>query len=354
MSAEPIVLTTEERGRLESLLRASTSEQRLVMRVRLVMLLSEGLTNKAVAARLDCRVATVSKWRGRFQRGRLGGLADAPRSGKPSRYGPDTEREILAMLDEPAPPGYSHWSGPLLAKALGDVDPQYVWKILKRHGIALQRRRSWCISTDPDFAAKAADVVGLYLHPPENAVVLSMDEKPSIQALERAQGWLKLPNGRAITGHAHEYKRHGTTTLFAALNMATGEVQARHSNRRRRVEFLGFMNQVIARHGDREIHVVLDNLNTHKPKHDRWLQRHRNVHFHYTPTHASWLNQIEVWFSKLSRDALRGASFTSPAEVRLAIDRYIETHNADAKPFKWTKTIVAPSAPKTRYADLRR
>ncbi len=353
MSAKPSVLTTEERGRLESLLRASTSEQRLVLRVRMVLLLSEGMTNKEAAARLDCRVASVSKWRGRFQRGRLDGLSDAPRSGHPPRYGPDTERRILAMLDEPAPLGYSHWNGPLLAKALGDVDTQYVWKILKRHGIALQRRRSWCISTDPDFAAKAADVVGLYLHPPENAVVLSVDEKPSIQALERTQGWLKLPNGRAITGQAHEYKRHGTTTLFAALNVATGEVQARHTNRRRRVEFLAFMNQVIAQHGGRQIHVILDNLNTHKPKHDRWLQRHRNVHFHYIPTHASWLNQIEVWFSKLSRDALRGASFTSPAQVRTAIDHYIEAHNADAKPFKWSKTVVVPSAPKPRYADLR-
>ncbi len=353
MSAEPIELTTEERERLKSLLRASRSEQRLILRVRIVLALSEGLTNKEAAARLGCRVASVSKWRGRFQRGRLDGLADAPRSGHPPRYGPETERRILAMLDEPAPRGYSHWNGPLLAKALGDVDVQYVWKILKRHGIALQRRRSWCISTDPDFAAKAADVVGLYLHPPENAVVLSVDEKPGIQALERAQGWLKLPNGRAITGQAHEYKRHGTTTLFAALNVATGEVQARHTNRRRRVEFLAFMNQVIAQHRNRQIHVILDNLNTHKPKHDRWLQRHGNVHFHYIPTHASWLNQIEVWFSKLSRDALRGASFTSPAEVRLAIDRYIEVHNSDAKPFKWTKTVVVPSAPKPRYADLR-
>jgi transposase len=281
------------------------------------------------------------------------GLADAPRSGHPPRYGPDTERRILARLDEPAPDGYSLWNGRLLAKALGDVDAQYVWKILKRHGISLQRRRSWCISTDPDFAAKAADVVGLYLDPPDNAVVLSMDEKPSIQALERAQGWLKLPNGRAVTGHSHEYKRHGTTTLFAALNVATGEIQARHTKRRRRVEFLAFMNQVIAQHGDRQIHVILDNLNTHKPKHDRWLQRHKNVQFHYTPTRASWLNQIEVWFSKLTRDALRGASFTSPAEVRQAIDRYIGVHNSDAKPFKWTKKIVFSSAPKSKYANLK-
>ena len=217
----------------------------------------------------------------------------------------------------------------------------------------MERRRSWCISTDPEFASKAADIVGLYLDPPDNAVVLSVDEKPHIQALERAQGWLRLPNGRAVTGYAHEYKRHGTSNLFAALNVATGEVQAQHTQRRRRVEFLSFMNQVIARHRDRKIHVILDNLNIHKPKHDRWLQRQKNVQFHYTPTHASWLNQIEIWFSKLSRDALKGASFTSPAQLRAAIDQYIKVHNVSAKPFRWTKTIVKPSAPKKRYADLK-
>jgi transposase len=353
MGAKPIQLMAEERRTLETWSRASTSEQRRAFRARVVLLLSRGLTNQEAASQLKCRAATVSKWRGRFQRRRLDGLSDAPRPGKPPLYGPETERRILNMLDQPPPPGFAHWNGPLLAKALGDVDPQYVWKVLKRHGISLQRRRSWCISTDPNFAAKAADVVGLYLHPPDNAVVLSVDEKPHIQALERAQGWLKLPNGRAITGYAHEYKRHGTTTLFAALNVATGEVQACHTRRRRRVEFLGFMNQVVAQHSGREIHVVLDNLNTHKPKHDRWLQRHKHVHFHYTPTHASWLNQIEVWFSKLSRYALQGASFTSPTELREAIDRYIEAHNVEAKPFKWTKTVVAPSAPKRKYADFK-
>ena len=257
------------------------------------------------------------------------------------------------MLDEPVPEGYARWNGPLLAKALGDVDAQFVWKAMRRHGIALERRRPWCISTDPEFAAKAADIVGLYLHPPDNAVVLSVDEKPAIQALERAQGWLKLPNGKAITGYAHEYKRHGTSNLFAALNVTTGEVQAQHTRRRRRVEFLAFMNQVIAQHGDRKIHVILDNLNIHKPNHDRWLQRHKNVRFHYTPTHASWLNQIEIWFSKLSRDALKGASFTSAPQLRTAIDKYIQVHNASAKPFRWTKIIIKPSAPKKHYADLK-
>ena len=353
MKAKPIALTAAEKEILERTVRSSTAEQRHVYRARLILLSDSGLTGKAIAKRTGCRTSTVSKWRRRFMGQRLAGLNDAPRSGNPGFYTAETEQRILTMLDEPVPEGYARWNGPLLAKALGDVDAQFVWKVMRRHGIALERRRPWCISTDPEFAAKAADIVGLYLHPPDNAVVLSVDEKPAIQALERAQGWLKLPNGKAITGYAHEYKRHGTSNLFAALNVTTGEVQAQHTPRRRRVEFLAFMNQVIAQHGDRKIHVILDNLNIHKPKHDRWLQRHKNVRFHYTPTHASWLNQIEIWFSKLSRDALKGASFTSTAQLRTAIDKYIQGHNASAKPFRWTKSIVKQSAPKTHYAELK-
>ncbi len=353
MKAKPIELTAEEKEILERTVRSSTAEQRQVYRARLILLSDSGLTGKAIAKRMGCRTSTVSKWRQRFMDRRLEGLNDAPRSGNPGFYTAETERRILTMLDQLPPQGYARWNGPLLAKALGDVDAQFVWKVMRRHGIALERRRSWCISTDPEFAAKAADIVGLYLHPPDNAVVLSIDEKPAIQALERAQGWLKLPNGKAITGYAHEYKRHGTSNLFAALNVTTGEVQAQHTQRRRRVEFLAFMNQVIARHGEREIHVILDNLNIHKPKHDRWLQRHKNVYFHYTPTHASWLNQIEIWFSKLNRDALKGASFTSATQLRTTIDHYIKAHNANAKPFRWTKSVVKQSAPKTHYADLK-
>ena len=230
-----------------------------------------------------------------------------------------------------------------------------VWRTLRRHGISLRRRRSWCISTDPEFAAKAADVVGLYLDPPENALVICVDEKPSIQALERSQGWLRLPDGRALTGFAHEYKRHGTTTLFAALEVASGQVQTGHYARRRRREFLDFMNEVLAAHPDPDlqIHVVLDNLNTHKPKHDRWLARHRNVHFHFTPTHASWLNQVEVWFSILSRRALVGASHTSPRQVRGAIDRFVDVYNETATPFEWQKREVHQVSLSHHYADLR-
>jgi transposase len=247
---------------------------------------------------------------------------------------------VLELLDGNPPAGYGRWNGRLIAQSLVDVSPDQVWRILRQQGIELERRHSWCISTDPEFARKAADIVGLYLNPPQNALIFAIDEKPAIQALERAQGWIRLPNGKALTGFSHEYKRHGTSTLFAALNIASGQIQAGHYRRRRRREFLEFMNRVLAGHLDKEIHVVLDNLSSHKPKEDRWLRAHPNVHFHFTPTHASWLNQIEIWFSILSRQALQGANFTSVAQLRQAIDEFIKNYNSDAAPFEWTKSQV--------------
>jgi len=197
------------------------------------------------------------------------------------------------------------------------------------------------VSTDPEFSRKASEIVGLYLNPPENAIILSVDEKPSIQALERAQGYIRLPNGRAVSGFAHEYERHGTTTLFAALEIATGLVKAGHYKRRRRREFLDFMNGIIDAYGkEKEIHVILDNLNTHKPKNDRWLKGHPNVHLHFTPTHTSWLNQIECWFSILSRQALQGASFVDVKQLREAIDHFISAYNEQAAPFEWHQTEI--------------
>ena len=215
----------------------------------------------------------MSQWRQRFAAQRLVGLQDRPRSGRKRRCGEEVERRILALLDQPPPSGYATWSGLSIARALGTVSARQVWRVLARHRISRQRRRSWCISTDPQFASKAADLVGIYLSPPDHAVVLCVDEKPSIQALERAQGYLRLPNGRALQGFNHEYERHGTTTLFAALNVSTGQVKAGHYHRRRRREFLDFMNEVVADYPQREIHVVLDNLSTHKPKRDRWRAR---------------------------------------------------------------------------------
>jgi transposase len=348
-----LVPTPEDRSTLEAWVRAGKTERRLAERARIVLAASDGHNTVEIARALHLRPATVSKWRVRFSRAGLGGLQDAPRPGAVRRYDETTERRILAKLDEAPPSGYATWSGSLVARTLGDVSKHQVWRVLRGEGIQLQRRRSWCISTDPQFAAKAADIVALYLNPPENAVILSVDEKPHIQALERAQGYLKLPNGKAVTGFSHEYKRHGTTTLFAALEVLSGKVVGGHAHRRRRREFLAFMNEVVADYPDRELHVVLDNLNTHKPKHDRWLARHKNVHLHFTPTHASWLNQIECWFSILSRRALRGASFTSPQQVREAIDRFIAAYNVSAVPFEWKKRDVRNVHPRHSYATLR-
>jgi len=347
-----IVLTDEEKARLESWSRSGKTEKRLAERSRIILLAGEGLKNIEIAGRLNTREARVSKWRRRFAAERMGGLDDAYRSGKPLIYGAETEKRVLAQIDRPAPKGYVRWNGRLLAEALGDVSEHEVWRILRKHDISLERKRSWCVSADPAFAQKSADIVGIYLDPPDNAVVICVDEKPSIQALERAQGWLKLPNGKALTGFSHEYKRHGTTTLFAALEIASGMVKTGHYNRRRRTEFLDFMNQVVGEYPDHEIHVVLDNLSTHKPKRDMWLKRHKNVSFHYTPTHASWLNQVECWFSILSRSALKGGSFTSTREVRKAIDDFVEVYNKKAAPFEWSKRKVYPKNLKMYYSNL--
>ena len=280
----------------------------------------------------------VSKWRTRFEREGLDGLHDDHRPGRPPLLEEDQFRtRLLEQLDAPPPTGHARWDGTLLAKALA-VSADRVWRVLRQLGISLKRRRSWCISTDPQFTEKAADVVGLYLAAPEHAVVLSFDEKPCIQALERAQGWLKMPDGRALTGFAHEYKRHGTSTLFAALNVATGQVIGGHFKRKRRVEFLEFMDRLVAQYPDQELHVILDNLSTHRVEHDPWTQAHPNVHFHFTPTHASWLNQVERFFALITTERIRRGNFLSVPALVAAIRDYLHAHNAKPKPFRWSAT----------------
>ena len=353
VAATAIVLEPGEREQLERWSRTPTTEQRLAFRARVILAAAAGEGSTSIAVREGVRLTTVSTWRVRFARQGLAGLQDERRAGRPRTYGAEAERRVLEKLEEPPPAGFSTWNGRLLAKALGDIPAHQVWAILQKQGIQLQRRRSWCLSNDPEFAPKAAEIVGLYLDPPDNAVVLCVDEKPHIQALERAQGYLKLPNGRAVRGVSHEYKRHGTTTLFAALNVRTGTVSGMHTQRRRREEFLTFMNTVIAEYPGQEIHVILDNLSTHKPKHDAWLARHPNVHFHFTPTHASWLNQVEVWFSILERQALKLSSFRSPRDVRDRIDAFIQDYNRDARPFKWKATSVRSVHPRKSIADFR-
>jgi transposase len=338
--AAVVRLTPADRAVLEARIRAPTTEQRDVFRARIVLLADEGRSTRSIARMLGTMPRTVSTWRGRFVRDGLAGLGNKPHPGPAPTYGAETGRRILEVLDREPPAGFARWTGSLIATELSDVHEQYVWRFLRTEKIDLSGRKSWCESDDPEFVAKAADVVGLYMAPPENAIVICVDEKPSIQALERAQGYLKLPNGRALTGHSHDYKRNGTSTLFAAFEVATGKVTASHKNRRRRVEFLDFMNDIVADHPDTAIHVILDNLNTHKPKNDRWLKRHPDVHFHFTPTRASWLNQVEIWFSILEGKSLHGASFTSVKQLREHIDAFIAAYNQNAKPFVWTKAKV--------------
>jgi transposase len=349
--ATPIILSDAEHTELAGLVRSRKTEHRLRQRARIVLLAADGVATREIGRRVGCTTGTASKWRVRYAEHRLAGLDETGNRGNEAKYTVDTTRRILRVLDLAAPPGHGRWTGPLIAKALGDVDVQQVWRVLRAQKIDLSARKSWCESNDPEFAAKAADVVGLYMAPPENAIVISVDEKPSIQALERRQGYLKMPSGRALTGQSHDYKRHGTTTLFAAFNVTTGKVIGRQYKRRRRIEFLDFMNRVVAAHPGRELHVILDNLNTHKPKNDRWLKRHPNVHFHFTPTKASWLNQVEIWFSILAAKALNGTSFSSRRELMAHIDAFIAAYNVDAKPFVWTKSEVHQKRLKPCFAD---
>jgi len=353
LKAREVRLTPEDRAVLEARCRAATTAQRDVRRARIILLAAEGASTRSISRTVGVEETVVSTWRNRFADQGLEGLKDRPRSGKPRRYAAETDKSILAVLDEPAPEGYVRWTAPLIAKRLGDVHEQQVWRVLRKHKIDLDGRKSWCESNDPDFAAKAADVVGLYMAPPENAIVICVDEKPSIQALERAQGYLKLANGRTLTGRSHDYKRNGTSTLFAAFEVATGKVTATHKNRRRRVEFLDFMNDLVAAYPSKELNVILDNLSTHKPRNDRWLRCNRNVHLHFTPTRASWLNQVEIWFSILEGQSLAGASFTSVKQLRKHIDAFIANYNQSAHPFVWTKAEVAQRPFKgRRLSDL--
>jgi len=337
--AREVRISRKDRQELERRCRSPQTIQRDLKRARIVLLAGDGRSTRSIAKEVGVQPRIVSLWRHRFADQGLEGLKDRPRPGKEPLYTPATDKRILGLLDKPPPKGFARWTGPLLAEALGDVDVQYVWRCLRHYKIDLAARKSWCESNDPDFAAKAADVVGLYVNPPGKAIVLCVDEKPSIQALERAQGYLRLPNGRTLTGQSHDYTRHGTTTLFAALEVATGKVLASHSKRRRRIEFLGFMSSLVAAFPDRELHVILDNLNTHK-KNERWLKKHPNVQFHFTPTRASWLNQVETWFSILQGQSLSGASFTAVKQLQEHIDAFIAAYNENAQPFAWRKKKV--------------
>ncbi len=341
-----------DRQELERLAGSRTEPRQMVERARIILGCLAGRRVKQVARACHTRPNTVIKWRQRFAQRGLAGLRDQARPGAKRVYGEAFRNRVLALLEQPPPPGQAGWDGPAVAAALnGSVHA--VWRVLRQQGICLQRQRSWCISTDKEFAAKAADIVGLYLNPPDKALVISVDEKPSIQALERRTGYVETDSGKVVRAYKSTYKRHGTLNLFAALQVATGQVKAAITHRKRREEFLQFMDQVVAESPpEQELHVILDNYCTHKKCHV-WLAQHPQVHFHFTPTSASWLNQVEIWFGIFSRKALRGLSTRSTAELRQAIEAFIGAYAEHAKPFKWKKREVTGSQLRNTIVNLR-
>lgn len=350
-TAPRITCSPEDRSILRRLAASRTERNQMVERARIILGCLDGNRVQDIARECRTRPNTVIKWRQRFVRSGVTGLSDAPRPGAKLVYGEDFRNRVLAVLEQAPPSGQACWDGPAVATALnGSVHA--VWRILRTEGICLQRQRSWCVSTDKEFAAKAADIVGLYLNPPENALVISVDEKPSIQALERATGYVETDNGKLVRGFKSTYQRHGTLNLFAALQVATGQINTSTTLLKRRPEFLQFMDQVVAEMpADRQLHVILDNYSTHK-KCDAWLAAHPRVHFHFTPTSASWLNQVEIWFGIMSRKALRGASFKNVDDLRHAIEAFVAAYNPKAKPFKWRKRDVKGSQLRNTIVNL--
>lgn len=342
----------QDKVELERISRGRKEPRQRVERSRMILQCLDGLPNDKIAAAFSTRPNTVSKWRHRFARLGLAGLEDAARSGRRKAYAEDYEAKIVKALESPPPKGQATWDGKALAKVVGGT-ASAAWRFLRKKGIQLARQRSWCVSTDPQFAAKSADIIGLYLNPPQRALVISIDEKPSIQALERATGYVKTSSQKIVRGMKSTYKRHGTLNLFAALSIATGRVTTKITTTKKRPDFQAFLDDVVADiPEDREIHIIVDNYSTHKKNGD-WLARHPNVFFHYTPTSASWLNMVEIWFGILSRKALRGASFQSIDSLKQSIEDFCEAYDANAKPFVWKKREVKGSQLKNTIANLR-
>jgi transposase len=333
-----LVLTEDERQTLTTWASRPKSTQRLATRAKIVLACAEGLENKRVAARLHICPATVGTWRRRFVERRLEGLADEPRPGAPrSISDADVERVVTKTL-ESKPRSATHWSTRGMAEAAG-VSQTAVGRIWRSFGLKPHLIETFKLSTDPFFVEKVRDVVGLYLSPPERAIVLCVDEKSQVQALDRTQPLLPMSPGQAER-QTHDYVRHGTTSLFAALNVATGEVIGRCHRRHRAREFLRFLDEVhasVPRDPGVEVHLVLDNYATHKtPAVKRWFLRHPEYRLHFTPTSSSWLNQVERFFAQITERRIRRGVFRSVAALEAAIREYLDHHNASPKPFAWT------------------
>ena len=338
--APALVLREGDRERLQRLTRAFTGSAGLAQRARIVLLAADGGSNTAIAQQVGVSRPTVIGWRTRYQAKGIAGLDDEDRSGRPRVI--DRAKVITATL---APPprkyGVTHWSSRLLARHL-KISDNAVASIWREHGVQPWRSKSFRFSTDPQLEAKVVDVVGLYLDPPQNAVVLSIDEKSQIQALDRTAPILPT-QPKKIERRSYDYKRHGTTTLFAALDVATGKVTASMKPRHRHQEFLAFLKQVARAYPPTpdggELHLVMDNYAAHKhPKVKTWLEANPRIHVHFTPTHASWMNLVEAWFSLAERQAIHRGVYTSVKDLNAKLRAYIDGWNDRAHPFTWTKT----------------
>ncbi len=335
--APPIHLSTETRAELQSLVRRRTTPVRVVERCRIVLLAAEGLQDKQIAERLSATPRMASRWRDRFLAHGVAGLVkDAPRPGRTPTISAEKVSEIVAKTTQSAPANATQWSRSRMARAAGISDSS-VGRIWRAHGLKPHRIESFKISNDPEFAAKLEDIVGLYLDPPEHALVLSVDEKSQIQALDRTQPGLPMKKGRGQT-LTHDYKRNGTTTLFAALNTANGEVYHLCQQRHRHQEWLKFLRMIDQTVADgKQIHIICDNYSTHKHERvQRWLEKHKRFHVHFTPTSASWMNMIERFFRDLTENRIRRGIFRDLEQLITAIGEYIDRHNESPKPFIWT------------------
>ncbi len=307
----------------------------MALRSRIILAAAKGKSNQRIAAELKIPPVTVGKWRQSFARHGIEGLRDAPRSGRPPRHGEEVRLKVQTRVCQ-KPEAQSRWSVRTLAAELG-LPASTVHSILVAAKLQPHRIRTFTFSPDPDFEAKLLDIVGLYLNPPQNALVLCVDEKPSIQALDRTQPLLPL-RAKQPRAWTNEYVRHGTQTLLATLEIATGKVVARVGDQRNSVDFLSFMDEVLKSYPLGDLHVVLDNLNIHKnDAAKQWLLRHPRVHFHYTPTHASWLNMIECFFSILTRQALTQSVHRSKKDLKDFLHLYLKKFSENPTPFTWTK-----------------
>lgn len=339
--APVVVLNREERHQLEVIVRSPTSAQRDVLRARIVLLAGDGKRNDEIQQTLGVSKPVVVKWRSRFVSKRMEGLHDEPGRGRRRTYGPEIRHRIAALACQAPPPQVgTHWSVRTLAAQL-DVSPDLVHDVLSAEDIKPHRFRYWKTSHDPEFEPKMLAIVGLYLHPPENAVVLSVDEKTSIQALDRRQ----LLKPHLIERRSFEYKRNRTTSLLAALEVHRGTIEGECIVRNDSDAFIRFLRKQLRARPDVDLHVIVDNGSSHTSKKTReWIAKQKRLHVHYTPTHASWLNQIEIWFGLLSRRIIRRGVFTSKNELIQRIIQFIEQYNQTAKPFEWTysgKPLVA-------------